>query len=110
MLFLPVVSNTAINMMENNQGDKKVEKNNTMEDEENVYLEDDGSNFNKKGYRYRRHYDDVGKKSCIGKPSAFSRKWLYLLVSVLIVIALLLIGMTSLTSSKLNDQGEKQLL
>ena len=96
--------------MENNRDDNKVEKNNFMEDEGNVYLEDDGSNFNKKGNRYRRLYDHVRKKSCIGKPSAFSRKWLYLLVSVLIVIALLLIGMTSLTSSKLNDQGEKQLL
>ena len=70
--------------MENNQEDKEAGI---------ATLEDDSNDSKKKRYRYRRIYDDVGEKS-FGKKLAFFQKWFYLLASVLLVIAILLIGMT----------------
>jgi len=77
--------------MENNQDDNKDTKKNE-EDVGTAYLKDDINT--KKQYRYRRVYDDARKKSFFGKILAFFHKYFFLLVSVLLVIAILLIGMT----------------
>ena len=88
---------------------------NHQDDNKDIKNEDDINT--KKQHRYLRLDDDVRKKSFIAKTSAFSKKWIYFLVFVLLFIAIiaiiakLLIGMTStsLTSSKLNDEGEKNI-
>ena len=83
---------------------------NIQEDKEagTAYLEDDSDDSNKKRYRYRRIYDDVGNKSFLGKTLAFFKKWFYLLASVFLVIAILLIGITLDWHIKVNQtQGER---
>ena len=60
-------------------------------------------------YHTAMDQDDAREKTFFAKRLAFSQKWFYLLASVLLVIALLLIGMT-LTPSNLNAQGERYYL